>query len=104
MGMKLVQTPENYDVLLLPNLYGDMLSDLCAGLVRGLGVTPCANIGDAVAVFEPVHGSALQFAGKNLVNPLAALLSGVMMRKHLGEMEAAGMIMAGRQYQHQRYG
>ena len=93
MCMKLVQTPENYDVLLLPNLYGDIISDLCAGLVGGLGVAPGANIGDDAAVFEPVHGSAPRHAGKNRVNPLATLLSGVMMLKHLGEMEAAGRIM-----------
>lgn len=93
MCMKLVQTPENYDVLLLPNLYGDIISDLCAGLVGGLGVAPGANIGDDAAVFEPVHGSAPKHAGKNRVNPLATLLSGVMMLKHLGEMEAAGRIM-----------
>ncbi|NPV72623.1 MAG: isocitrate/isopropylmalate dehydrogenase family protein [Pelotomaculum sp.] len=94
MCMKLVQSPENYDVLLLPNLYGDIVSDLCAGLVGGLGVAPGANIGDGAAVFEPVHGSAPKHAGKNRVNPLAMLLSGVMMLRHLGEMEAADRIMA----------
>ncbi|HOV78980.1 MAG TPA: isocitrate/isopropylmalate dehydrogenase family protein [Bacillota bacterium] len=93
MCMKLVQTPENYDVLLLPNLYGDIVSDLAAGLVGGLGVAPGANIGDGAAVFEPVHGSAPRHAGKNRVNPLAILLSGVMMLRHLGEMEAADRIM-----------
>ena len=94
MCMKLVQTPENYDVLLLPNLYGDIVSDLCAGLVGGLGVAPGANIGDEAAVFEPVHGSAPRHAGLNRVNPLATILSGVMMLKHLGEMDAAGRITA----------
>jgi len=94
MCMKLVQSPENYDVLLLPNLYGDIVSDLCAGLVGGLGVAPGANIGEEAAVFEPVHGSAPKHAGKNKVNPLAILLSGVMMLRHLGEMDAADRIMA----------
>ena len=92
MCAKLVQSPENYDVLLAPNLYGDIISDLCAGLVGGLGVAPGANIGDAAAVFEPVHGSAPKHAGKNRVNPLAAILSGVMMLRHLGEEEAAGRV------------
>ncbi len=92
MCMKLVQTPENYDVLVLPNLYGDIVSDLCAGLVGGLGVAPGANIGFECAVFEPVHGSAPKHAGQNKVNPLAITLSGVMMLKHLGEMEAAERI------------
>jgi isocitrate dehydrogenase (NAD+) len=92
MCMKLVQTPENYDVLLLPNLYGDIVSDLCAGLVGGLGVAPGANIGEEAAVFEPVHGSAPRHAGLNRVNPLATILSGVMMLKHMGEMEAARRI------------
>ncbi|NMA51996.1 MAG: isocitrate/isopropylmalate dehydrogenase family protein [Peptococcaceae bacterium] len=93
--MKLVQTPENFDVLLLPNLYGDIVSDICAGLVGGLGVVPGANIGAEHAVFEPVHGSAPKYAGKNKANPLAALLSGVMMLRHLGEMAAADRIMQG---------
>lgn len=92
MCMKLVQTPENYDVLLLPNLYGDIVSDLCAGLVGGLGVAPGANIGEEAAVFEPVHGSAPRHAGLNRVNPLAAILSGVMMLKYMGEMDAASRI------------
>lgn len=92
MCMKLVQSPENYDVLVLPNLYGDIVSDLCAGLVGGLGVAPGANIGTEAAVFEPVHGSAPKHAGLNRVNPLAIILSGVMMLQHLGEMEAAGRI------------
>jgi isocitrate dehydrogenase (NAD+) len=81
-------------VLLLPNLYGDIVSDLCAGLVGGLGVAPGANIGEAAAVFEPVHGSAPKHAGLNKVNPLATILSGVMMLKYLGEMDAASRIEA----------
>jgi isocitrate dehydrogenase (NAD+) len=90
MSMQLVQKPENYDVLLLPNLYGDVLSDLCAGLVGGLGVAPGANLGDEIALFEPVHGSAPKYAGQNKVNPMALMLSGVMMLRHLGETAAAG--------------
>ena len=89
MCMQLVQKPDLYDVLVLPNLYGDILSDLCAGLVGGLGVAPGANIGEGVAVFEPIHGSAPKYAGQNKVNPTAAMLSGVMMLRHLGETEAA---------------
>ncbi len=92
MCMKLVQTPENYDVLLTPNLYGDIVSDLCAGLVGGLGVAPGANIGFDAAVFEPVHGSAPKHAGFNRVNPLAIILSGIMMLKHIGENDAAGRV------------
>jgi isocitrate dehydrogenase (NAD+) len=89
MCMQLVQKPELYDVLVLPNLYGDIVSDLCAGLVGGLGVAPGANIGVDAAVFEPVHGSAPRYAGQNKVNPTALLLSGVLMLDHLGEAEAA---------------
>lgn len=89
LSMQLVQKPEQYDVLVLPNLYGDILSDLCAGLVGGLGVAPGANIGDRIAVFEPIHGSAPKYAGQNKVNPLATILSGLMMLEHLGEKEAA---------------
>jgi isocitrate dehydrogenase (NAD+) len=89
MTMQLVQKPELYDVLVLPNLYGDILSDLCAGLVGGLGIAPGANLGDEVAVFEPVHGSAPKYAGQNKVNPMAMMLSGVMMLRHIGE-EGAG--------------
>lgn len=92
MCMKLVQAPENYDVLVMPNLYGDIVSDLCAGLVGGLGVAPGANIGLDAAVFEPVHGSAPKHAGQNRVNPLAMLLSGVLMLQHLGEQAAAQRI------------
>ncbi len=92
MCMKLVQEPEQYDVLVLPNLYGDIVSDLCAGLVGGLGVAPGANIGQSYAVFEAVHGSAPQLAGQNLANPLALILSGVMMLRHLGEFASAKRI------------
>ena len=89
MCMQLVQKPQNYDVLVLPNLYGDIISDLCAGLVGGLGVAPGANIGDEIAVFEPTHGSAPKYKGMNRVNPTGMILSGVMMLRHLGEKEAA---------------
>ena len=87
--MQLVQRPENFDVLVLPNLYGDIISDLCAGLVGGLGVAPGANIGDDVAVFEPTHGSAPKYKGLNKVNPTALILSGMLMLRHIGEKEAA---------------
>ncbi len=87
--MQLVQKPEWFDVLLLPNLYGDILSDLCAGLVGGLGVAPGANIGDTVALFEPIHGSAPKYAGQNKVNPMAMMFSGVLMLRHMGETDAA---------------
>ena len=90
--MQLVLKPQDFDVLVLPNLYGDILSDLCAGLIGGLGVAPGANIGDGVAVFEAVHGSAPKYAGQNKVNPVAMILSGVMMLRHLGEPEAAGRL------------
>lgn len=90
--MKLVQNPGDFDVMVMPNLYGDIISDLCAGLVGGLGVAPGANIGDAIAVFEPVHGSAPKYTGMDKVDPLATILSGVMMLKHLGEVEAARRI------------
>jgi isocitrate dehydrogenase (NAD+) len=89
MCMQLVQKPENFDVLLLPNLYGDILSDLGAGLVGGLGVAPGANLGDQVAVFEATHGSAPKYKGQNKVNPLAMMLSGVLMLRHLDERDAA---------------
>ena len=89
MCMQLVQKPEMYDVLELPNLYGDILSDLSAGLIGGLGVAPGANIGEQYAVFEPVHGSAPKYAGQNKVNPMAMMFSGVLMLRHLGEREAA---------------
>ena len=89
MCMQLVQKPELYDVMVLPNLYGDIVSDLCAGLVGGLGVAPGANIGTEASVFEPVHGSAPKYAGMNKANPTALILSGVLMLRHLGEQEAA---------------
>jgi len=86
--MQLVQRPHEYDVLVLPNLYGDIVSDLCSGLVGGLGVSPGANLGDGIAVFEPVHGSAPKYAGQNRVNPTATILSGALMLKYIGEREA----------------
>ncbi|MDP9068613.1 MAG: isocitrate/isopropylmalate dehydrogenase family protein [Actinomycetota bacterium] len=89
MCMQLVQKPELYDVLVLPNLYGDIVSDLGAGLIGGLGVAPGGNIGDEAAVFEPTHGSAPKYAGQNKVNPMAMMLSGVLMLRHLGEVGAA---------------
>ncbi|MBU0504305.1 MAG: isocitrate/isopropylmalate dehydrogenase family protein [Candidatus Omnitrophota bacterium] len=89
MAMQLVQKPLNYDCLLLPNLYGDILSDLCAGLVGGLGVAPGANVGDGMAVFEPVHGSAPKYKGMNRVNPTAMILSGVLMLRYIKEGAAA---------------
>ncbi|MEJ2182756.1 MAG: isocitrate/isopropylmalate dehydrogenase family protein [Nitrospirota bacterium] len=89
MCMQLVQKPELYDVLVLPNLYGDIVSDLAAGLVGGLGLAPGANIGDETAVFEPTHGSAPKYRGLNKMNPFAMMLSGVMMLRHLGEPDAA---------------
>jgi isocitrate dehydrogenase (NAD+) len=92
MCMQLVQKPELYDVLVMPNLYGDILSDLCAGLVGGLGVAPGANIGTDAAVFEAIHGSAPKYAGQNRVNPTALILSGMLMLRHLGEIEAADRV------------
>ncbi len=89
MSMQLVQKPHDYDCLVLPNLYGDILSDLCAGLVGGLGVAPGANIGEDLAVFEAVHGSAPKYAGQNKVNPTAMILSAVLMLRHLKEEKAA---------------
>jgi len=94
MCMQLVQKPELYDVIVLPNLYGDILSDLCAGLVGGLGVAPGANIGDSGAVFEATHGSAPKYKGMNKVNPTALILSGKLMLEHLGERKAANMLEA----------
>jgi isocitrate dehydrogenase (NAD+) len=90
--MQLVRNPQQFDVLVLPNLYGDIISDLCAGLVGGLGVTPGANLGDSAAVFEPTHGSAPKYAGQNKVNPMAMILSGMMMLRYLGETEAASRL------------
>lgn len=92
MCMQLVHKPKLYDVLVMPNLYGDILSDLAAGLVGGLGMVPSANIGDHWAVFEPVHGSAPKYAGQDKVNPTAAILSAALMLRHLGEGEAAARI------------
>ncbi|MBI4506835.1 MAG: isocitrate/isopropylmalate dehydrogenase family protein, partial [Chloroflexi bacterium] len=89
MCMQLVQKPELYDVLVMPNLYGDILSDLCAGLVGGLGIAPGGNIGPECAVFEAVHGSAPKYAGLNKVNPMALMFSSIMMLHHLGEHDAA---------------
>jgi isocitrate dehydrogenase (NAD+) len=89
MCMQLVQRPEEYDVLVCPNLYGDVVSDLCAGMIGGLGLAPGANFGEGIAIFEPTHGSAPKYAGQNRVNPMAQMLSGMMMLRHLGEAEAA---------------
>jgi isocitrate dehydrogenase (NAD+) len=87
--MQLVRRPQQFDVLVLPNLYGDLVSDLCAGLVGGLGLAPGANLGDEIAVFEATHGSAPKYKGQNKVNPMSMMLSGVMMLKHIGEAKAA---------------
>ncbi len=91
---QLVQRPHQFDVLLLPNLYGDIVSDLCAGLVGGLGVAPGANIGDELAVFEPTHGSAPKYTDLNKVNPLATILSGIMMLRYINEGQAADRLEA----------
>ncbi|MDP1809600.1 MAG: isocitrate/isopropylmalate dehydrogenase family protein [Actinomycetota bacterium] len=93
MCMQLVQKPENYDMMVLPNLYGDIISDLCAGLIGGLGIAPGANIGEESAVFEPTHGSAPKYAGQNKVNPTAIILSSVLMLKHINEREAADRLL-----------
>jgi isocitrate dehydrogenase (NAD+) len=87
--MRLARNPTQYDVIVLPNLYGDIVSDLCAGLIGGLGLAPGANIGDNIAVFEPTHGSAPKYAGRNKVNPMAMMLSATMMLRYLGEIKAA---------------
>jgi len=87
--MQLVRRPQEYDVIVAPNLYGDIISDLCAGLVGGLGLAPGANIGEGIALFEPTHGSAPKYAGQNKVNPMAMMLSGVLMLRHIGEDNAA---------------
>lgn len=92
MALQLVKNPEIFDVIVTTNLFGDILSDLCAGLVGGLGLAPSANIGEEIAVFEPVHGSAPKYAGKNKVNPSAMILSSVLMLRHLGEREAADKV------------
>ena len=86
---QVVQRPHQFDILVLPNLYGDIVSDLCAGLVGGLGVAPGANIGDELAIFEPAHGSAPKYTGQNKVNPIAMILSGAMMLRHIDEKAAA---------------
>ncbi|MFC1905614.1 isocitrate/isopropylmalate dehydrogenase family protein [Chloroflexota bacterium] len=90
--MHLVRNPQSFNVIVLPNLYGDIVSDLCAGLVGGLGLAPGANIGDDIAVFEPTHGSAPKYTGQNKVNPMAMMLSGVMMLRHLREKGAADRV------------
>jgi isocitrate dehydrogenase (NAD+) len=90
--MQLVLDPTRFDILLLENLYGDIVSDLCAGFIGGLGMAPGANIGETVAVFEAVHGSAPDIAGKNLANPMALVLSSAMMLDHVGELQAAGRV------------
>ena len=92
MTMQLVKKPQNFDVLVCPNLYGDILSDLCAGLVGGLGVAPGANLGDSIALFEPTHGSAPKYKGMNKANPMAMMLSGVLMLRYIGETEAADSV------------
>jgi len=92
--MQLVRDPSRFDVLLLENLYGDILSDLCAGLVGGLGVVPGSNVGDDCAVFEAVHGSAPDLAGKRLANPTAVILSAVELLRHVGETTSAARIEA----------
>jgi isocitrate dehydrogenase (NAD+) len=89
MCMQLVQRPDEYDVLVLPNLYGDIVSDLAAGMIGGLGMAPGANFGQDAAIFEPTHGSAPKYAGQNKVNPMAMMLSGMLMLRHLEEAEAA---------------
>jgi isocitrate dehydrogenase (NAD+) len=94
LSMQLVQRPEEYDVLVCPNLYGDIVSDLCAGLIGGLGLAPGGNFGTHAAVFEPTHGSAPKYKGQNRVNPMAMMLSGVMMLRHLEEHEAAERVEA----------
>jgi isocitrate dehydrogenase (NAD+) len=92
MAMQLVQRPHEYDVLLCPNLYGDILSDLCAGLIGGLGVAPGMNLGRDAAIFEAVHGSAPQFKGQDKLNPTALILSAVLMLEHVNEHRAAEKI------------
>jgi len=94
MCMQLVQKPELYDVLVLPNLYGDIISDLAAGLIGGLGVAPGGNIGEELALFEPTHGSAPKYKGANRVNPMAQMLSAVLMLHHIGEEKYADLMEA----------
>ena len=92
MCSQLVRFPQHHDVIVLPNLYGDIISELCAGLIGGVGLAPGANIGYDISVFEPTHGSAPKYAGQNKVNPMAMMLSGVLMLRHLGETEAADRV------------
>jgi quercetin dioxygenase-like cupin family protein len=92
LAARMIRRPRDFDVLLMPNLYGDIFSDLCAGLVGGLGVAPGANIGEAAAVFEAVHGTAPDIAGQNKANPTATILSGVMLLEHIGEFAAAARV------------
>lgn len=92
LSMQLLKNPEKFDVIVAPNLYGDILSDMCAGLVGGLGLAPGANIGDEYAMFEPVHGSAPKHAGKNIVNPGAMILAASMMLKHIGENKMGSLV------------
>lgn len=92
LSMQLVLRPQEFDMLVLPNLYGDIMSDLCAGLIGGLGIAPGANIGDTIALFEPVHGAAPKYTGKNKVNPTATILSAVLMLKHIGEHKNADIL------------
>ena len=94
LSMQMVSRPDEYVVLVLPNLYGDIISDLCAGLVGGLGLAPGGNIGESGAVFEPVHGSAPRYAGQNRVNPTATILTGALMLRHIGEQDAAERVEA----------
>src|ERR687898_37234 len=94
LSMQLVQRPEEYDVLVCPNLYGDIVSDLCAGMIGGVGMAPGANFGEGTAIFEPTHGSAPKYAGQNKVNPMAQMLSGVMMLRYLEEGDAAERLEA----------
>src|SRR5262245_27627660 len=91
-AMQMVLNPHQFDVMLLPNLYGDIVSDLGAGLIGGLGLAPSGNIGEIAALFEAVHGSAPDIAGKNIANPTALLLSAILMLQHLGELDAAARI------------
>jgi isocitrate dehydrogenase (NAD+) len=92
--MGLVLRPEDFDVMVLPNLYGDIVSDLAAGLVGGLGIAPGANIGEDCAVFEPVHGSAPKYTGKDMANPTAEILTAALMLQHLGERDAGDRVLA----------
>ena len=94
MALQLVKNPEIFEVIVTTNLFGDILSDLCAGLVGGLGLAPSANVGEEIAVFEPVHGSAPKYAGMNKVNPSAMILSAVLMLRHLGEINSADRVEA----------